>query len=236
MENLLITLLVMSSVASLNPIGITQQFILQGMVKKPRHIWYFIITTGIVNIIFGYLVYYGVMTLINNRIDYVLENYGAIVYSLEIALALLILFFAIKSIVVHFINKKKGNDLNSKENEIKGKIRSVTPLALIAVGVVSTVSELTSAVPYFAFLAVLVKYQLPFMLLTLIFILYNIIYIMPFVILYVIYVISKNSFDKIYNFFKTKCKTILEIALPLLFFIIGAVILYDGIANLIHFL
>ena len=197
MENLLLTLLALSSVDSLNPIGITQQFILQGMVKKPRHIWYFIVTTGIVNMIFGYLVYYGVMTIINNRIDYILDRFGAIIYSAEILLGVVILAFSIKSIVTHFINKKKDGDLDSQEKEIKTKIRSVTPLALIAVGVVSTVSELTSAVPYFAFLAVLVNYQLSFPLLTGIFVLYNIIYILPFAILYFIYIISKNVFDKI---------------------------------------
>ena len=58
MKNLIIALLATSSVDSLNPIGITQQFILQGIVKKHWHIWYFILTTAIVNIVFGYMVLY----------------------------------------------------------------------------------------------------------------------------------------------------------------------------------
>ena len=38
-----------SAFDSLNPMAIGQQFVLQGLVKKPRDIWYFILTTGFVN-------------------------------------------------------------------------------------------------------------------------------------------------------------------------------------------
>lgn len=238
MKELFIALLALSSVDSLNPIGITQQFILQGMVKKPRHIWYFIITTGVVNMIFGYLVYYGVMALINRYVDVLFTNYGALIYSLELAAGLALLFFAVRGFVDYARAKRKGADASAAEREraLKTRIRSVTPLALIAVGVVSTASELTSAVPYFAFLAVLVKHQLPFWLLSLIFILYNMVYILPFVILFVVYVLSRRSFDRIYNFFKTRFRAVLELALPLLFSVGAAFVLYDGAARLLQFL
>ena len=180
MKKLIIATLACSSVDSLNPIGITQQFILQGLVKKPKHIWYFILTTGVVNMIFGYLVYYGVMTLINNKLDYLLDNYGIILYSLEIFLGLVILFLGIKHTYKNIKLKQNSNYQemidNKEEEEIKSKIRSVSPLALIGIGIASTVSELTSAVPYFTFLAVLINYKLSFLIITSILIVYNIIY------------------------------------------------------------
>ena len=238
MKELFIALFALSSVDSLNPIGITQQFILQGMVKKPRHIWYFILTTGVVNMIFGYLVYYGVMALINRYLDVVLTEYGAIVYSVEIALGLAVLAFAVKSLLSYLRTKRRGREesVSESEREIQSRIRSVTPLALIAIGVISTASELTSAVPYFAFLAVLVKYELPFLLLTLIFILYNMIYILPFVLLFLVYILSKKTFERVYSFFRTRFRAVLEVALPLLFFALAAFVLYDGGANLINYL
>ncbi len=236
MKELLITMIAMSSVDSLNPIGITQQFILQGMVKKPRHIWYFILTTGVVNMIFGYLVYYGAMTLINREINNFIEKYSFILYMLEMAVGLLLIVFSCKKIVKKLKGHKKGPDADNQtgeEEKIRSKVRSVAPLALIAVGIVSTASELTSAVPYFSFLAVFVNYQLSFGVVTAILIFYNIIYMLPFMILYFVYIISQNWFNKIYDFFKQRFKNLLEICIPILFFVLGFVVLFDSILKLI---
>lgn len=234
MRKLIITLLSTSSVDSLNPIGITQQFILQGTVKKPRHIWYFILTTGVVNMIFGYLVYYGVMTIINSGVNYIFDNYGMIIYSLELLIGVVALFMGIRGLIKAFaLMKVKSNEHAAEEEKIKSKIRSVTPLALIGIGAVSTASELTSAFPYFAFLAVLITYKLSFGMLTLILIFYNIIYMAPFMLLYVIYIISKSFFDRIYIFFKKYFKKFSKLLVPLLLIVVGGVVLYDSIANII---
>lgn len=237
MRNLIITLLATSSVDSLNPIGITQQFILQGMVKKPRHIWYFIITTAVVNIVFGYLVYYGVMRLMDALFTALLSKYAAAVFSLEIGFGVGLLLLGIGWLIKKIRSSKtngltNGEQSLSEENNIKTKIKHVTPLALINIGIISTASELTSAVPYFAFLSVLVTYHFSFALLTLVLICYNIIYIAPFVLLYVIYLLSKEKFDKIYIFFREKCSRILGYSIPLLLLVIAAVIVYNGIVNI----
>ncbi len=236
MRNLIITLLATSSVDSLNPIGITQQFILQGMVKKPRHIWYFILTTAVVNIIFGYMVYYGVITLMEPLFAVLLSKYAPVLFVLEICFGFALLLFGIiwliKKIRVNKKNALTRHDRQlSEEKNIKTKIRHVTPLALINTGIISTVSELTSAVPYFAFLSVLITYHFSFWLLTLVLICYNIIYIAPFVLLYVIYLLSKEKFDKIYIFFKEKCHTLLRYCIPLLLLVIAAVIIFNGAVN-----
>lgn len=238
MRNLLITLLATSSVDSLNPIGITQQFILQGMVKKPRHIWYFINTTAVVNIIFGYLVYYGVIALIDSLLVKLMENYSVQMYSLQSVFGMALFVLGIVLLVRKLVIQKrdKGSyERKQSENEdnVKSKIKHVTPLALINIGIISTVSELTSALPYFAFLSVLITYKLSFPILTLVLIFYNIIYIAPFAILYFVYIISKKKFDSIYVFFRIKFSRYLGYCIPALLLVIGGVVIYNGIESLV---
>ena len=238
MRNLIIALLATSSVDSLNPIGITQQFILQGMVKKHWHIWYFILTTALVNIIFGYMVYYGFIKVIDAILVFLLSKYAMIIFSFEIFLGISLFLFSIGCLIKKNIVKNKDilmyrNNQLLEENNFKAKFKHVTPLMLINVGIVSTVSELTSAIPYFAFLSVLVTYKFSFGILTFVLICYNIIYIAPFVLLYIVYLLSKKEFDKIYIFFKEKCRKIIEYSIPLLLLTISFIITYNGITNII---
>lgn len=234
MRSLIITLLATSSVDSLNPIGITQQFILQGMVKKPQHIWYFILTTGVVNMIFGYFVYYGII----NGLSMLFGQYSLIVFLLELVIGVLLLFFGTKGLVKGIVRRRKNPsaamDQTVEEEKVKSRIRSVTPMALIGIGIVSTASELTSAVPYFAFLAVLVTYELPFWLLTLVFILYNIIYMLPFMLMYVVYIISRKKFDRLYIFFKERLNRFSEFFVPLLLLGIGVAVVIEATASIIN--
>lgn len=76
MWGLLLPTILASAADSLNPIAITQQFILQGMVKKPRDIWYFILPTGITNLIGGFLAYFGLVALIENFLADILTTRG----------------------------------------------------------------------------------------------------------------------------------------------------------------
>lgn len=233
MKNLIIALLATSSIDSLNPIGITQQFILQGTVKKPWHIWYFILTTAIVNIIFGYMVYYGVVSVIDAFREFLLSKYALIVFLFEMFIGISLLLFSI-ALIIKKNNLKNGNVYIGKYNQLlkDSEFKHITPLMIINIGIISTVSELTSAAPYFAFLSVLVTYKFSFGVLTFVLICYNIIYIAPFVLLYAVYLRSKKKFDKMYIFFKEKCSNVLECLIHLFFLIISVVIIYDSIGNI----
>lgn len=50
---------------SLNPSAIAQQMLLQAMVKKKRHIWFFICGIGTANLIMGLAIYYGIATWVS---------------------------------------------------------------------------------------------------------------------------------------------------------------------------
>jgi hypothetical protein len=77
--------------------------------------------------------------------------------------------------------------VEDKQN-VKVRIKSVSPLSLTLLGIVATASELTSALPYFAFLAILFNYQLSVLSVAGILALYNFIYSLPLIILYFVYI------------------------------------------------
>lgn len=240
MWGLLVSTLLTSSIDCLNPIAITQHFVLQGLVKKRWHIWFFILATGFTNLLSGYLAYYGILSLISEYFNMFISEFGSFIFTSELILGL-----GCVSMVFYFIHSTKikklenqvlllsGVDLNSDENVVSKKIRSVTPFALVMLGVVATISELTSALPYFAFLAILFNYQLTFFEVSLILFIYNLIYISPSIVLYIIYVKSQDKFDKIYNSIKQKITKFSDILKPIVIGIIGIVLVFHSLGNLI---
>ena len=249
MWGLLISTILTSAADSLNPIAITQQFVLQGMVKKPSHILYFIIPTGITNMIGGYLAYYGFVTLIGDSLNQLIGKYGGILFTAELILGIA---FLIAGCYLVQKNKKKamkaqirllrveGNDNKQidyieelEEEKISHKIKSVSPLALVTLGVGATITELTTALPYFAFLAILFNYQLTFLQVTFLLFVYNLIYTSPLIILYIIYLKAQNKFDYLYSVIKTQVTKWSNFLVPILVGIVGVVLVYHSIELLL---
>lgn len=241
MWGLFISMILTSAADSLNPIAITQQFVLQGMVKKPKHIWYFIIPTGLVNLASGYLAYYGFITFISDVYTSLLKKYGQIFFTGELILGICFLIAVCYIIQNGKIDALKsqikilqsGESKASDEAEMASKIKSVSPLALIALGIGATISELTTALPYFAFLGILFNYRLSLPEVTLLLLVYNIIYTSPLAILYFVYIKAKDKFDRLYTVIKiqiTKCANILA---PAVAGIIGIFLVFHSISALL---
>ena len=165
--------------------------------------------------------------------DELFSRYALIIFLFEMLLGIVLFLFSIVWIARKNNLKNDNNHMREYKQLFKNnKFKHISPLMIINIGIISTVSELTSAIPYFAFLSILVTYEFSFGMLTFVLICYNIIYIAPFVLLYVVYLLSKKKFDRIYIFFKYKCRRILEYLVPLLLFIISVVIIYDSIVNI----
>ena len=88
MWGLLLSTILTSAADSLNPFAITQQFVLQGMVKNPKHIWFFILPTGVTNLIGGFLAYFGLVTMIGNFFGRLVERHGQILFAAELILGI----------------------------------------------------------------------------------------------------------------------------------------------------
>ncbi len=125
-----------------------------------------------------------------------------------------------------------GNE--NDEAEAAHKIKSVSPMALVLLGVGATISELTTALPYFAFLAILFNYQLTLLQVTFILIVYNTIYTLPLMILYFIYVKAQDKFDRLYRVIKTQVTKWANILAPAIVGLIGVVLVYHSISILLN--
>lgn len=212
MFGLLASTVVTSAADSLNPIAITQQFVLQGLVKKPKHIWYFIVSIGLTNLGGGFLAYFGLVAFIGDFFTKLILSYGQILFTLEMFLGIAFLIgvcYLIQNTKIESLKKEiqslqtEGNGVD-KVSEAGLKIKSVSPMSLTILGIGATISELTTALPYFAFLAILFNYQLSLLQVTCILVIYNIIYSMPLIILYLVYVKAQDKFDYLYTVIKTK--------------------------------
>lgn len=244
MWGLLASTVLTSAVDSLNPIAITQQFVLQGMVKKPKHIWYFIIPTGIVNYIGGILAYIGLIALIGDFFGGMIKRYGQFLFVAELILGIVFLIAAglliqnnkMETLKKEILSRRSGADNDSETDEAKTgrSIKSVSPAALVVLGVSATISELMTALPYFAFLAILFHYRLAWFPVAVLLLVYNIIYMSPLMLLYFIYIKAQNRFDRLYTVIKREIKKWANILAPTLAGIIGIVLIYHSMSYLLQ--
>lgn len=242
MLELLITAILTSAVDSLNPVAITQQFVLQGMVKRPRDIWYFILPTGITNFIGGFLAYYGLVSIIGSFFDRLIGAYRQWFLIGECVLGVLFLnlaFYILQSGKQRTLKKQMAlscpDAFAGKEESAAGKIKSVSPPALVLLGVGATLSELATALPYFAFMAVLLSYRLSLIPLLLILLIYNTIYTLPLMLLYLLYRKAQSKFDWFYHKIKAAIEKWSDILAPLIPGIIGIVLLARSIKGMLGF-
>lgn len=241
MWGLLISTIITSAVDSLNPIAITQQFVLQGMVKKPKHIWYFIIPTGVVNLASGYLAYYGFISLIGDYFNKLIDRHGRTVFTLELLLGIAFLIgvcYILQNVKIDSLKKQirliqSGEATDHDEEEAASKIKSVSPLALIALGVGATISELTTALPYFAFLAILFSNPVSFLEVTILLVVYNLIYMSPLMALYFVYVKAQDKFDLLYTLIKKQITKWSNILAPTVVGAIGVFLVFHSISLLL---
>lgn len=229
MLGLLATTIITSAADSLNPVAITQQFVLQGMVKRPSHIWFFILATGITNFIGGLMVYFGLSVFIASAVDFIMDQFGAGIFIFELIVGIVFLGIALYLICrrrlkpnVKPVDIKKESAVELEEKaQLSLKIKSVTPPALFVLGVIATIAELTTALPYFAFLGVLLNYELNVMTAVLVLLLYNFIYASPLMVLYFVYRKKQTLFESFYLLVKGLMKRWSAILLPFVFIAIG---------------
>ncbi|HIU76336.1 MAG TPA: GAP family protein [Candidatus Pelethocola excrementipullorum] len=241
MIGLLASTIVTSAADSLNPIAITQQFVLQGLVKRPRHIWFYIISIGLTNLAGGFLAYFGLVAFIGNFFTRLINSHGQILFTLEMVLGIAFLIgvcYLIQNTKIESLKKEihalqpEGQDVD-KVSEAGLKITSVSPMSLTILGIGATISELTTALPYFAFLAILFNYRLSLIQVTFILVIYNIIYSMPLIILYLVYVKAQDKFDYLYMVIKTKITKWSNLLAPTVVGAIGLFLVFHSLSLLL---
>lgn len=175
MLTLVTTTLTASFFDSLNPSAIAQQMLLQAVVKKKRHVWFFIIGIALANFTMGIAVYYGVAKHLSRLWQDTMLRYPVQLRIAELALAVLCIVLSVRM----FLKVRKG-----AEQEQAKSVNNLKPLSLFALGATFCLVELTSALPYFGFLAVLTTYSLSVPLVLLFIFVYTFIYSLPLILLY----------------------------------------------------
>ena len=178
---LLGTTLTASFFDSLNPSAIVQQMVLQAMVKRKRQIWFFIFGIALANLLLGLAVYYGLAAWVWRWVEGLLQDHPLPVYGAcgagGAALFLLGVWLLWKT------RQSRRQGVSQQEGPAKAPAQ-LSPLSLFLMGAGFCLVELTSALPYFGFLALLATYQLAFPGALLFMLLYDFMYVLPLILLY----------------------------------------------------
>lgn len=168
---------------SLNPSAIAQQMLLQAMVRKKRHIWFFIAGIGTANPIMGLAIYYGIAAWASKFLMKIVNAYPLYVHGVAAIGGMVLLAAGIRLIIKTRQSNAGRHDRDGGEAQIKAPAQ-LSPISLFIMGAAFCMVELTSAFPYFGFLALLTSYHLNFPLALLFMLLYNFMYMLPLIVLY----------------------------------------------------
>lgn len=224
---LLGTVITTSFFDSLNPSAIAEQMLLQAMVKNKRHIWFFILGIGTANLALGLAIYYGIATWVSKLLSKAIELYPWYVYGAALGAGVLCLLLGIRLIVKTKLNAKNNSEETS---EVKNPAQ-LSPVSLFFLGAAFCAVELTSAFPYFGFLAILTTYHLIFPLVIVFIIIYDFMYILPLILIYFAY--NKLQGTSAIKKIESVLSKVAAYVVPVVVTLLGAFLLYYGIYSLV---
>lgn len=166
---------------SLNPSAIAQQMVLQAMVKKKKHTWFFILGISLANVLLGLAVYYGIAAFLSQVWAQAAARYPAPVRILETGAGLACLLLGGRMLL------RAHRSQPEETGEAKQPRYGLGPASLFLLGAAFCMVELTSALPYFGFLAFLSSYQLALPGVLAMILLYTLVYAAPLILLYFAY-------------------------------------------------
>ena len=191
MTAILATLFVTSFLDSLNPTAIAQTLLFLGSEKRKSKILVFILAMFLTNSALGLSVYYGALSPLMLGYDFLKENHPTLVFALSLALGILAILLGILfGILKHHRLRKEGKKVDEKK---PSEAKNLSFLSMFLMGMLFTAVELTTALPYFAFLMGLAPNAFPFYVILLLIFLYSFIYCLPLLLVFFLYVAMRNS-------------------------------------------
>lgn len=175
---LLGTTITASFLDSLNPSAIAQQMLLQAMTPKKQHTLFFILGIGLANLLLGLAVYLSIAAWVTRLLSALTSAHPLPFYGAEIAAGVLLLLLGTR-----WIARTRRNAACAGDAQPKAPAQ-LTPLSLFCLGAAFCGVELTSALPYFGFLAMLAGLGPSLPLAMGYILLYNFIYIFPLLLVY----------------------------------------------------
>ena len=226
MLTLLATTLTTSFFDSLNPSAIAQQMVLQAMVKKKRHIWFFILGISLANILMGLAIYYGIAAWVSRLLEQGSTQYPIPFYGAETAAGVMI-----GGIGLWLLRKTIRQKTTADTAQTPKTPASLSPVSLFVLGAAFCMVELTSAMPYFGFLAILAEHQLAAPLVVAFVCLYTFVYAFPLILLY--FVSNKVQGTGLIQRLERVLQKISRYIVPAAVCILGLFCLVHGAKNLL---
>lgn len=227
---LLGTTLTASFFDSLNPSAIAQQMLLQAMVKKKRHIWFFILGIGLANLAMGLTIYYGIATWVSRFLTKIVDAYPLYVYGAATIGGIVLLTVGVRLIIKTRQNNAGKNDNGCEEADNIEAPAQLSPVSLFIMGAAFCMVELTSAFPYFGFIALLTSYHLIFPLALLLMMIYNFMYVLPLILLYFGY--NKLQGTTTIKKLESVLDKVSSYIIPVVVSLVGILLVYYGITAL----
>jgi cytochrome c biogenesis protein CcdA len=173
---------------ALNPSTIVTQLILLIKTKSQRVSVTFIVATVFTYLSAGLLLYYGLANTLVEWTSQIKISHGIWLVATEIIIVLVSargLYYMIRA-------KKKGRSTRTISSLL-------TPAAVLLLGLSSTLSDLPTAFPYFAFIAKMETTSFKPVVTVLYFIFYNFIYILPLLVIHCLFVFNTEMVTKAAN-------------------------------------
>lgn len=168
---------------SLNPSAIAQQMMLQAMVKHKRHIWFFILGIGTANFVLGMAIYYGIAAWISRLLSSLTRAYPLYICGAELTAGLVCLAAGICLVIQTRKSCGQGESVGEGGERVRTTAQ-LAPLPLFLMGAAFCAVELTSALPYFGFLAMMASYDPIAPVVVGLTLVYDFMYMLPLILLY----------------------------------------------------
>lgn len=201
------------------------------MVKKKRHIWFFICGIGTANLIMGLAIYYGIATWVSKFLTKIVNAYPLYVYGAAAIGGIVLLGAGIRLIIKTRQSNAEKNNNGCEETENVKAPAQLSPVSLFIMGAAFCMVELTSAFPYFGFLALLTSYHLIFPLALLFMLIYNFMYMLPLILLYFGY--NKLQGTTTIKKLESVLDKVSSYIVPVVVSLVGILLVYYGVTSLI---
>ena len=220
MSVLVITCLSAGLLDSLNPSAIAQMMLIETMVRKRKNVWFFMLGIGLANFVLGLGILYGIVNVLASILSRIAERHAALVSTLSFILSL-VLFIAGTAMITRAMRKRGSEEENTDGSSAGASALSPAPLFLM--GAAFCLVEITSAFPYFGFIALLNGHAASFITSVLFLLFYNFLYVLPLILVHLAYshLRGTGAIRKIENIMETVSRFIVPV-----FLIILSVILF----------
>lgn len=232
MFTVITTTLIAGLIDGLNPISLTQQFILQSKIKSPYHILAFIFANSFVNFIFGLIFYFGFSNWIMLFFNWINRQFPIF---WPIASLLISAFIIIYLIYKYNVKDKVETDqVDQADYHIKNPDDNhLSPTPLFMIGAATCAAELSSAAPYLALLGYFATSAMTGLQATILLAFYSfILYVLPLYGLFFMSLFFNSKLTTIYEKVAEWLDFAIAYILPFIFALIALVLLWYGFNNL----